>query len=282
MCTSPAATRGSSSASPSACKSARRFASAAAGQELDAEPKAPGEALAQPAAVLRLARQQRPAGLRQPEDQTSFERILEIPALEDIVALGPSAPRAGDQPGERAIARAVGGERHELERIDAVELRPDDERQLALLGRDVRTHHARERALIGERERSIVQVLGLRDELLAVRGAAQKREIAQRMQLGVHARASSEHTVQIPTPRPPLLKNPQSRSPRFDARCNSRGQSPCRPTSRSRCARDLPRCPAPRESGVPRERQLRRLIQQPDRPRHVGMGLVPRWPAARR
>ena len=123
------------------------------------------------------------------------------------------APGSGDQPGQRAIAGTVGGERHELERIGAVELSPDDERQLALLGCDVRTHHACERAFIGESERSIVQTLGLLDELLAVRGAAQKREIAQRMQLGVHARASSEHTVQIPTPRQPLLKNPQSRSP---------------------------------------------------------------------
>ena len=67
----------------------------AAGQELDAEPKAAGEALAQPAAVLGLARQQRSAGLRQPEDQTSLERILEIPALEDVVALGARAPRVG-------------------------------------------------------------------------------------------------------------------------------------------------------------------------------------------
>src|SRR6202044_1656327 len=112
----------------------------AAGQELDTEPKAPGETLAQPATVRRLARQQRPLGLRQPQDQASFERILEIPALEDVVALDPRAPRASDQPGERAIARAIGRERHELERIDTAELRADDEWQLALLGRDVRAH----------------------------------------------------------------------------------------------------------------------------------------------
>ena len=157
------------------------------------------------------------------------------------MALGRAAPRASDQPGERAVARAVGGERHELERIDAAELRADDERQLALLGRDVRAHHARERALIGERQRSIVEVLGLRDELLGVRGAAQKREIAQCMQLGVHAEASSEHTVQIPTPAIAAPEKPTAALPPSGARCNSRGQSPCRPTSRSRCARDLPR-----------------------------------------
>ena len=55
----------------------------AAGQELDAEPKTPGEALSQPATICRLARQKRSAGLRQPDNQASFERILEIPALED-------------------------------------------------------------------------------------------------------------------------------------------------------------------------------------------------------
>ena len=247
----------------------------AAGQELDAEPKAPGEALAQPAAVRRLARQQRPAGLRQPEDQASVERILEIPALEDVVALGPSAPRASDQPGERAVARAVGRERHELERIDAAELRPDDEWQLALLGRDVRAHHTRERALIGERQRSIVEVLGLRDELLGVRGAAQKREIAQGMQLGVHAGASSEHTVHIPTSRPPLLKNPQSRSPHAAHDVIVAGNPLAVPPAALDALGTF-------LDELRLLEELRGLIQQPDGPRPVGRGLVPLAGSARR
>ncbi len=104
-----------------------------------------------------------------------------------------------------------------------------------LLGGDVRAHHARERAFIGECERPVAQALGLGDELLGLRSAAQKREIAQGMQFGVHAPLSSEYAVQIPTLGLPLLKNPQPGAARAAHDVVVACDIACRPTSRSRC-----------------------------------------------
>ena len=93
MCTSPAATGGSSSVSPSACKQRQAPRIGAAGQELDAEPQAPCETLAQPATVLAwCGSSARPVCgsqmIRHPS--SAFSRSC---ALEDIAAFGRS--RAG-------------------------------------------------------------------------------------------------------------------------------------------------------------------------------------------
>ena len=178
MCTSPAATRGNSSVLPSVFEERQAARIEAAGQELDADPQAPREALAQPPAVLRscCGSGVRPARGSQIE-QTSVEGVLEIRALEPVAALGAGAPRAADQTAHRAIARPIGCQHHELEPIGAVELRADDQRQLVALGGDVRAHHARERAFIGERERAIAQALGLGDQFLGLRSAAQKEKL---------------------------------------------------------------------------------------------------------
>ena len=98
----------------------------AAGQELDTDPETPGKALAQPAAVAFVARQSRPSGLGQPENQASVEGILEILTLEPIAALGARAPCPADQTAERAVGCPIGGERHELERVGR--RRPDGDR----------------------------------------------------------------------------------------------------------------------------------------------------------
>ncbi len=57
--------------------------------------------------------------------------------------------------------------------------RADDQRQFVLFGGDVGADHARQRAFIGERQRAVIQGLGLRDQFFRLRSAAQKREIAQ-------------------------------------------------------------------------------------------------------
>ena len=78
-----------------------------------------------------------------------------------------------------------------------------------LLGGHVSAHDAGERALIGERERAVAEALGLFDQLLGLRSAAQKGEIAQGVQFGVHGCSpSSEHAMQIPELALPGLKNP--------------------------------------------------------------------------
>ena len=187
-----------------------------------------------------MLRQRRPARTRQPNDQTSLECVLEIRALERIAAFGAGAARSADQTAQCAIARPVGGQRHEFELIDTVELRADDQRQFVLLGSDMGAHHARERAFIGECERPIAQALGLGDQLLGLRSAAQKREIAQGMQFGVHGlgacltrtrRANTNTGTAVPE-KPTAVCRP------FGARCSNRVQYLCRPTSPSRCVQD--------------------------------------------
>ena len=66
--------------------------------------------------------------------------------------------------------------------------------------RRVRAHHARERALVGDRERGVAQLPRLHDQLLRMRGAAQEAEVAQAVELGVRGsrRSSGAHYPKIP------------------------------------------------------------------------------------
>ena len=57
--------------------------------------------------------------------------------------------------------------------------------------RRVRAHHAGERTFVGDGERRVAERLGLRDQFLGVRGAAQEAEVAEAVQLRVcRSRAS--------------------------------------------------------------------------------------------
>ena len=50
---------------------------------------------------------------------------------------------------------------------------------------DVRAHHARDRAFVGDRERAVAERMGALDELLRVRRAAQEGEVGEAVELGV-------------------------------------------------------------------------------------------------
>jgi hypothetical protein len=86
---------------------------------------------------------------------------------------------------EVAVARAVGGEQHELRSVIERDLAADDERQARVLRREMRADDARERALVGDRQRRVALRTRALDQFLRVRRAAEEREIRQAVQFGV-------------------------------------------------------------------------------------------------
>ena len=90
-----------------------------------------------------------------------------------------------------------------------VELGADDQGQAVLFRGEVGAHDTRQRAFIGQRQSRVIQGFGLRDQFFRLRGAAQKREIAQGMQFDVHLGPLSEYAVHVPAFGLALLKNPQ-------------------------------------------------------------------------
>ena len=64
-------------------------------------------------------------------------------------------------------------------------LRPDDERHAQPHRLTMRPHHARQRALVGQRQRGVPPRLRLRHQLLRVRRPGQKAEVAAAVEFGV-------------------------------------------------------------------------------------------------
>ncbi len=158
----------------------------AAGQQFHAYPQASLESFAQPPAILIMPLRRPAACMRQPDDQAPIESVLEVGTRQRIAAfdVGPACP--ADQAAHGAVARAIGGQRHEFQPVDAGELRAYDQRQTLFLGGHMGAHHPRQRAFIGECQCAITQSFGLLNQFLGLRSAAQKREIAQGMEFGVH------------------------------------------------------------------------------------------------
>ena len=109
----------------------------------------------------------------------------EIIPLKTIVSLGAASPRRGDKLRQVAVGIAVGGEQHNLRPALQPEPGANQQLEFVFLGRDMRTHHAGERTFIGNRQRRVTKCGGPRDQLLRMRCAAQKAEIAHAMQLGI-------------------------------------------------------------------------------------------------
>src|SRR6266571_930356 len=126
------------------------------------------------------------AGVRgNKQRKTTRQAAVEIGPGERVPSLLAPAPAAGDQLGKIAVALAVGGEHHELRPIVQPYLRADDQRQTDLFRRDMRPHHACQRALVGDGERVIAESGGAVHQFLRMRSAAKKSEVAEAMQLGV-------------------------------------------------------------------------------------------------
>ena len=157
---------------------------------------------------------------------------------------------------EAAIGGAVARQAQEARAVLQIETRPDDELQPDLLGGEVRAHDAGKRVAVGDGERGQAQRLRLRDELLAMRGAAQEREVGRDLQLGVARRVllpyrSPEQPVQEPARLPlvapvePFAEHPVAGARLvLDAVVVARAAPlPCRSraTTRARCAPGLAR-----------------------------------------
>jgi hypothetical protein len=74
-----------------------------------------------------------------------------------------------------------------------VEAGADHEADADLLGGDVRPHHAGERIAIGQRERGEAELGGAQHQLFGMRAAAQEREVAGDLQLGVGGHGARRH-----------------------------------------------------------------------------------------
>ena len=106
-------------------------------------------------------------------------------AREVVVAFAGAAAAKRDQGGEIAVAVAVLRKHDELRAIGEPEFAADQQLEADLLGCDVGTHDAGERALIGDRQRGVAEFGGAHDQFLRVRGAAQEAEVGNAMQFGV-------------------------------------------------------------------------------------------------
>jgi hypothetical protein len=76
-----------------------------------------------------------------------------------------------------------------------VEARADHEANTDLPGGDVRPHDSGKRVAIGQRKRGQAELGGAQHQLLRVRSAAQEREVAGDLQLGVINHGLGRRTV---------------------------------------------------------------------------------------
>ena len=95
-----------------------------------------------------------------------------------------SAAKADDGR-EIAVASAILRQQHQLHAVGKHDLGTADQLQSNGLGRHVRAHETGERTPIGDCQRRVAQRLGSLDQFFWMRGAAQKAEIGQTVQLGV-------------------------------------------------------------------------------------------------
>src|SRR5581483_5216515 len=83
------------------------------------------------------------------------------------------------------IGGAIGGIAEQARPIPQVEPAADDEPAAVFLRRLEGAHRARERVAVGDRDGAVAEPRCLHDQLLRMRGAAQKREIAGDLELDV-------------------------------------------------------------------------------------------------
>ena len=123
--------------------------------------------------------------VRREEHEAPGKAVVEVRPPDAVFAFGRSHAAFGDERAHAAVAFAVGREQHELRPVGEPHFGADDEREPAFFRRDVRAHHARDRAFVGDRERAVAERGGALDELLGMRCAAQEGEVREAVELGV-------------------------------------------------------------------------------------------------
>ena len=120
---------------------------------------------------------------QQREDEALGE-VADIVEGQQALALAGATLAEAEQPAQPAIGGARGGPGQQRQAVE-IEPGPHHERQLRILGRAMRPHHAGQRVAVGDGQRGEPQMPGLHRQLLGMRGPAQKGEIAGALQFGV-------------------------------------------------------------------------------------------------
>ncbi len=102
------------------------------------------------------------------QHQTMIEIVFQISERQPVAALIRTPARARDEHGNVAVAFTVGRQQHQFRTVVYLYLRADDELVATVLGGDMRTHHARQRTFIGDRQRTIAQRLRARDQFFGM------------------------------------------------------------------------------------------------------------------
>ncbi len=134
------------------------------------------------------AREGHRRGRRHRNGQAARQARLEVGGEQPVLPLGRAGTREAHEFAQVAVAVAIGSQQQQtIDRRPVLDAKAgaDDQVQPAVLRRQVRAHHARHRALVGQRERAIAQRAGAVDQFLGVRGPLQETVVRQRVEFGV-------------------------------------------------------------------------------------------------
>ena len=157
--------------------------------QFDGQMRTLAEGGAQPGAFVRIRRR-----ARQPQsEQASRARVerlrFDIATRHAILALDAGPSRDRDQPAQLRVAGQVLDQQDQPQAVVELEFGADDELDAGDLRRLVRTHDARQRTLVGDRQRLVAAARGALEQLLGAGSAAQEREVRQAVQLGIRGDA---------------------------------------------------------------------------------------------
>ena len=110
-----------------------------------------------------------------------------LPA-DSVLSLNGRSSRKADQPAKLAVGPTVRRENDELEVLPGRDFTADDELQRQVPRCRMGTHDAGDGTFVGQSESRIAKLGGQLDQLLRMRRPAQKRKVAETMQLCVFHR----------------------------------------------------------------------------------------------
>ncbi len=84
--------------------------------------------------------------------QQSFGMLCHVVERQPALAFLCAAAAQGDQPGQPAVGRPVGGPEHHRRGVVGRDLGPDDQFQPGVLGRPMRPHHAGQAVAVRHRQ----------------------------------------------------------------------------------------------------------------------------------
>ncbi len=128
---------------------------------------------------------------RQRQQQLPFALLHDIGISETALAFLRAALAERQKAREPAVSDAVGRKAEQARRIVKIEPTADHQRKVELLRGAVRPHHARQRVAVGDGDGALTELHRAQHQLRRMRRAAQEREIAGDLQLGIAAHAKT-------------------------------------------------------------------------------------------